>query len=229
MLSIVPPRENDDIVLHDIRIDPRPVAQSLHEATLTVRVTDRDAGKALPCRLTLVNAQGALTPLIGLGSVSALAVRPGVVYTGNGRAELGLPVGEYTVFASRGFEWTVATQRLHIARGGSARLELQLHRAVPTPGWVSCDTHVHTLTHSGHGDATLDERMLTLAGEGIELPIATEHNLNVDYTEAARRAGVAEWFTPVAGNEVTTAAGHFNIFPVDPTARVPDFMRARWS
>ena len=228
VLSIVPPRENDDIVLHDIRIDPRPVAQSLHEATLTVRVTDRDAGKALPCRLTLVNAQGALAPLIGLGSVSALAVRPGVVYTGHGRAELGLPVGEYTVFASRGFEWTVATQRLHIARGGSARLELQLHRAVPTPGWVSCDTHVHTLTHSGHGDATLDERMLTLAGEGIELPIATEHNLNVDYTDAARRAGVAEWFTPVAGNEVTTAAGHFNIFPVDPTARAPDFMITDW-
>jgi len=35
---------------------------------------------------------------------------------------------------------------------------------------VACDTHVHTFTYSGHGDATVDERMLTLAGEGIELP-----------------------------------------------------------
>jgi hypothetical protein len=56
---------------------------------------------------------------------------------------------------------------------------------------VSCDTHVHTLTHSGHGDATVEERMLTFAGEGIELPIATEHNLHADYSEAARRMGVA--------------------------------------
>jgi hypothetical protein len=84
------------------------------------------------------------------------------------------------------------------------------------------------LTHSGHGDATLDERMLTLAGEGIELPIATEHNLHVDYANAARRTGVAEWFTPVTGNEVTTPAGHFNIFPVDPAARPPDHRITNW-
>ena len=58
---------------------------------------------------------------------------------------------------------------------------------MPTPGYVACDTHVHTLTHSGHGDATIDERMITLAGEGIELPIATDHNVHIDY-EAARRA-----------------------------------------
>jgi hypothetical protein len=103
-----------------------------------------------------------------------------------------------------------------------------LSRVVPTPGWVSCDTHVHTLTHSGHGDASIEERMLTLAAEGIELPVATEHNLNIDYASAARRAGVAEWFTSVAGNEVTTPAGHFNIFPVDSAARPPDSRITDW-
>ena len=72
--------------------------------------------------------------------------------------------------------------------------------------------------------------MLTLAGEGIELPVATEHNLNIDY-RACRGAGVAEWFTPVTGNEVTTPAGHFNIFPVGsrfaspPDSRVTDWPR----
>jgi hypothetical protein len=228
VLSIVPPRDNDDIVLRDIRIDPRPVTNALREAVLAIRVTDKDDGKGLPCRLTLVNAQGALAPLAALSNAPALAVRPGVVYTGNGKTDVGLLAGEYTIFASRGFEWSVATQRVQIASGGSARLDFQLSRVVPTPGWVSCDTHVHTLTHSGHGDATLDERMLTLAGEGIELPIATEHNLNLDYASAPRRAGVAEWFTPVVGNEVTTPAGHFNIFPIDPAARPPDFRITDW-
>jgi hypothetical protein len=93
---------------------------------------------------------------------------------------------------------------------------------------VSCDTHIHTLTHSGHGDATVEERMLTLAGEGIELPIATEHNLHADYSEAARRTGVATLFTPVIGNEVTTPTGHFNIFPIAPGAAVPDAKITLW-
>jgi len=228
VLSVIPPRENDDIVLREIRIVPQPVAEVLREATLAIRVVDKDAGNELPCRLTIVNAHGALAPLAALSNAPPLAARPGVVYTGNGRADIGLPAGDYTVFASRGFEWSVATQHVQVATGETAQLNLQLSRSVSTPGWVSCDTHVHTLTHSGHGDATLAERMLTLAGEGIEFPVATEHNLNVDYTNAARNAGVAEWFTPVTGNEVTTPAGHFNIFPVDPAARPPDSRITDW-
>jgi hypothetical protein len=228
MLSVLPPRDNDDIVLREISIDPRPMADVLREAALAIRAVDKDTGRGLPCRLTILNAHGALAPLAGLSNAPTLAVRPGVVYTGNGRADLGLPAGEYAVFASRGIEWSVATQRVHIASGGSTRLDFTLSRAVPTPGWVSCDTHVHTLTHSGHGDASLEERMLTLAGEGVELPVATEHNLNMDYASAARRGGVAEWFTPVTGNEVTTPAGHFNIFPVDPAVPPPDFRITEW-
>ena len=228
VLSVIPPRENDDIVLREIRIAPQPLADVLREAALAIRVVDKDGSKGLPCRLTIVNAHGSLAPLTGLGNAPGLAIRPGVVYSGNGRADIGLPAGEYTVYASRGFEWSVATQRVHIASGGSARLELRLSHVVPTPGWISCDPHTHTLTHSGHGDATLDERMLTLAGEGIELPVATEHNLHIDYASAAQRTGVAQWFTPVTGNEVTTPAGHFNIFPVDPAARPPDSRITDW-
>ena len=228
VLSVIPPRDNDDIVLRDITIVPRPMMDVLHEAALTIRVGDKDTSNGLPCRLTIVNPHGALAPLVGLSNTPTLAVRPGVVYTGNGRADIRLPAGDYTVFASRGFEWSVATQRVHVAISGSARLDFQLCRVVPTPGWVSCDTHMHTLTHSGHGDASLEERMLTLAGEGIELPVATEHNLNIDYASAARRVGAAEWFTPVTGNEVTTLAGHFNIFPVDPAARPPDSRITDW-
>ncbi|HEY2952743.1 MAG TPA: hypothetical protein VGK40_09180, partial [Verrucomicrobiae bacterium] len=227
-LSIIPPKEIDDIVLHEIRIAPRPVAEAVGEATLAVSVTDVAGNKPLPCRLTVVDNHGALAPLLGLtntplpedSGAQRIAVRPGVVYTGNGAARFGLPAGDYTVYASRGFEWSVATQRVHVATGQLVRLSLQLQREVLTPGLVCCDTHVHTFTHSGHGDATIDERMLTLAGEGIELPIATDHNLHIDYSGPAGRMGVADWFTPVTGNEVTTAAGHFNIFLIEPGATV---------
>ena len=54
-------------------------------------------------------------------------------------------------------------------------------------------------------DSTLDERVLTIAGEGIELPIATEHNRQIDYHAAAVKHAVRQYFTPVVGNEVTTS------------------------
>ena len=94
------------------------------------------------------------------------------------------------------------------------RKELAIKREVETKGWVSSDTHVHTLTHSGHGDATDLERVITLAGEGIELPIITDHNKQIDLHAVALKAAVRKYFTPVVGNEVTTDFGHFNVFPL---------------
>ena len=107
-------------------------------------------------------------------------------------------------------------------------MSLELRREVPTPGYVACDPHVHTLTHSGHGDCTIEERMLTIAGEGIELPIATDHNKQIDYESIARRLQVRSHFTPVIGNEVTTAQGHFNIFPVSAEKAAPDHRLKTW-
>jgi hypothetical protein len=62
VLSIVPPREKDDIVLHDIWIDQRPPAKALNEATIEVNVSDGNADRPLPCRLTIVNRGGTLAP-----------------------------------------------------------------------------------------------------------------------------------------------------------------------
>jgi hypothetical protein len=214
VLSIIPPREKDDVILREIAIDARPLAEALHEATLEVTVEEPDHG-ALAARITIVDEQGALAPVIAAPG-ELLAVRPGVVYTGSGRARIGVRAGRYTVFASHGFEYGVASQQIEVRAGDSSPIVLRITREVATSGLVSCDTHIHTLTHSGHGDATVEERMLTLAGEGIELPIATEHNLHADYSEAAQRVGVATLFTPVIGNEVTTPTGHFNIFPIAP-------------
>src|SRR5262249_7463366 len=128
-----------------------------------------------------------------------------------------------------GFEYGVASERVEVAAGKTVSVRLAIRREVSTEGFVACDTHVHTVTHSGHGDATLAERMVTLAGEGIELPIATDHNVQIDYEVAARAAGVRDWFTPVIGNEVTTPRiGHFNVFPIAAGAPVIDQNGADW-
>jgi hypothetical protein len=223
-------RVPDDVRVGEIVLDDRAVGDVLSEAT--VEVTVREAatpGKLLPvpCRITVLNARGALATT-GARSTDRLAVRPGVIYTADGYAKFGLPAGEYAVTAGRGFEYGTDSVRVSLRPGDVVKKELVLRREVPTPGLVACDTHVHTLTHSGHGDATDVERAITAAGEGLELLIATDHNVQVDHHAAAVKAGVRGYLTPVVGNEVTTSVGHFNVFPLPAGGRVPDFRVKDW-
>ncbi|MFM8468601.1 MAG: CehA/McbA family metallohydrolase [Limisphaerales bacterium] len=229
-LAILPPTAVDDIVVEDFRLVSSPLKATLAQATLAVRVTDSGAKSPLPCRLTIVDASGALAALqAGTTNQSELAARPGVIYTREGSASAGLLPGKYTIFASRGFECSVATQAVTLVAGQTLSVALTIRRAVPTHGWISADTHIHTLTKSKHGDATEDERMLTIAGEGIELAVATDHNVHADYAEAAQRTGMNTRFTAVIGNEVTTKAGHFNAFPILPGSTVADFSATNWN
>ena len=217
---------SDDIRVGEIALDDRPLNQVLNEATVEIAVFEEKA--LIPSRITVLTSDGALMTT-GAKSTERLAVRPGVIYTADGKARFGLPAGTYTIVAGRGFEYGIDRRRITLKPGDAARESLTIRREVPTPGYASCDTHVHTLTHSGHGDATEVERVITIAGEGLELPVATEHNKQVDYHAAAVKAGLRGYFTPIVGNEVTTPVGHFNIFPVKAGGPVPDHKVKDWA
>ncbi len=211
----------DDIRVGEIVLRRQSLASLLSEGTVEFDVVDGATNRRTPSRVTIVRADGAL-PTLGTKSNAQLAVRPGTVYTATGHAEIALPVGEYVVYAGRGFEYSVAHANLTVKAGEPSSITFTIFREVPTEGYVACDTHIHTFTHSRHGDCSMEERMVTLAGEGIELPIATDHNLHIDYEEPARVAKVRQYFTPVIGNEVTTKLGHFNVFPIEKGAVLPD-------
>ena len=217
----------DDIRVGEIRIHERTASTVLGETTVDLTIVDADSKEPLPCRVTILNASGALqTP--GCQSNDHLAVRAGIVYTSNGRATFGLPVGSYKVIIGRGFEYSIDEATFTVTAGETFKRVLSIRREVPTNGYIACDTHVHTRTHSGHGDATVRERMITIAAEGIELPIATDHNVHIDHEPFAREMSVRKYFTPVIGNEVTTKTGHFNIFPVAPGASTPNHRSDVW-
>jgi len=218
---------SDDIRVGKISLHSQPVKEVLSEANVKIQLRDADSGQALPGRITVVGEAGALQT-VGAASTRTTAVRPGVIYTSSGQAEFGLSPGKFTLYAGRGFEYSLDSKPIEVKAGDRQELQLKIRREVPTPGYVACDTHTHTLTHSGHGDATIEERMVTLAGEGIELPIATDHNRHIDQRPFARTAGVERFFTPVIGNEVTTPVGHFNIFPVRADAKPPGFESKDW-
>lgn len=234
--------KRDDLVLHGIEPEGtekehlwklvQKLARGIPAGDLTSeerRLLDRHewSGIRIPSRITILNSDGSLQECLP-GEDQQIAVRPGTIYGANRSFRVTLPAGNYRVLAGRGFEYSLAERQVNLASGETESLHLTVEREVDTKGWVACDTHVHTRTHSGHGDSTVQERMLTLAGEGIELPVATDHNVFIDHRPFAIDVGVDRYFTPVIGNEVTTKVGHFNIFPVKPGAELPDHKLTDW-
>lgn len=224
--------EVDDVEVGRISLHDRGVSEVLGEGRVTVRVTDAASKAPLPSRLTVVDDHGALHT-VGGPVVDApnrhTAVRTGTIYAGKGVATFALPAGTYRVYATRGFEYGVDSVDVQVQPGSDLERDMAIAREVPTQGWIAADTHVHTLTHSGHGDATEAERVLTLAGEGVELPMITDHNTNVDLGPLTKSMGYDAYFTPVVGNEYTTPAGHFNLFPVQADAPLPDPNVSTWA
>jgi hypothetical protein len=217
-------RASDDIELREIRIHPKPRAQLLRESTVRV-----ETGADEPCRITVVDDTGALVPLGPMGNPEREAVRTGVVYTADGRTEIGLPAGNYKVYASRGWAYNAPSGRAILKPGKRKRLRLRLRREVDLPGYISCDTHVHTLELSGHGDANVRERVITAAGEGLDMIIVTEHDRISDYSETVRKLGLERVVHAVSGSEVTTQLGHFNVFPLVPNASSPPNRPQDWT
>ncbi|HRH95632.1 MAG TPA: CehA/McbA family metallohydrolase [Prosthecobacter sp.] len=228
VLVVEAPASLDDIEVGPVTLTAKPVSEAIGGARVVVTVTALPKGEPSPCRITLTRADGTLQPLFAepTGSVAA---RTGVVYAKDGRASISAPPGDYVVHAGRGFEWSLARQEVSLKAGDTKELHMELRREVDTSGWIAADSHIHTLTFSGHGDAKIEERMLTIAGEGIELAISTDHNHHTDYAPMTASMSVADRFTPVIGNEVTTKHGHFNAFPIQPGAKVVDATEDDWA
>jgi len=226
-LSIVAPKATDDIEVGPIQLASAS-PEHLFSQSLTVGIKDADNGKSLPCRITILDENEALAALHPAPE-QRLAHRPGVIYVSHGQARIGLLPGRYTVYASRGFEYSVAKKEIELGPDKPAKLNLQIRREVPTPGLIGTDTHIHTLTRSGHGDSNEEERMHTIAGEGIEFAVATDHNHHADYRPVQKATSTSTFFTSVIGNEVTTKTGHFNAFPIAPKSPVPDYKLGDWT
>ncbi|MCA9006319.1 MAG: CehA/McbA family metallohydrolase [Planctomycetaceae bacterium] len=212
-------------VLRNLVLDGRPLRQALQLEQVTVKVKTPE-GKPVPARITVVNEQGQLSKLYNAQKPTT-AVRPGILYTLGTGDSFELPPGKYTLYATRGMEWGVDRQPIVVESNKPLNQTLVISREVDTTGFIACDSHIHTLPGSGHGNATFEERMITIAGEGIEVAIATDHNHISDYSGYQNRTGTSKHFHSISGDEVTTHNGHFTAFPLDPEKAVPGGVKGR--
>ena len=218
----------DDIHIGEIEIDHRPLSEVLSDASVDIQIFDGNTNNLLPSRITIINKEGVLQT-VSSSVNEKLAIRSGVVYTATGKALLDFPAGAYKIYVGHGFEYGVDSAEVVIKPGDRLQKTFRITREVSTDGWISCDTHIHTFTYSKHGDATAEDRAITIAGEGIELPILTDHNIYVDITGAAKATGTRNYFTPVVGDELTTKFGHFNVFKTTTTTPVIDHNVKDWN
>jgi hypothetical protein len=228
-LAIVPVRTNstDDIAVGPIAVYEQTFRDVLKLQPVAVSVADKRTGKAVPARITITDLKEQPVEVFYADRTNT-ATRLGTIYSRGEETEFELPQGDYLVYATRGMEWGRDRKKISVGKSKVVRAELRIEREVDTTGFVAADTHIHTVTFSGHGDASIQERMLTLAGEGVELAVSTDHNHNIDYRPYQREMRVTEYFTPVTGNEVTTPVGHMNGFPLDPKDEVPAFKLNDW-
>ncbi len=194
---------------------PANTAGDQTSGVLRFQILDHE-GNPAPARLTFIAPDGSRPQLFPSTQArpDELAVRHNVVYTLSGTGAITVPVGTYTVWASRGLEYEIESRSIDITTSSECIWTPRLERELETTGWVSGDFHLHTLTHSGHGDSNMPERVISLIGEGVEFAVASDHNHNTDYEPTMRDLGVPHALRAVVGNEISTPIGHFNAFPL---------------
>lgn len=84
--------------------------------------------------------------------------------------------------------------------GRLTQLDVGLKQSVVTPGWVSGDYHLHA-RHSVDSYMSYPDRITTVAAEGVDLAVATDHNYVTDYTPTIASEGLSQFIQGMVGLE----------------------------
>jgi Protein of unknown function (DUF1416) len=152
-----------------------------------------------------------------------------VVWLLDGEMDVPIYPGTYDVVAHRGPQYEIdGADGVVVSAGQTAEVALTLVEAYDTPGFVSMDPHCHA-SPSGDGELTVEERLATVAGGGLQVHVATDHDHIADYGPAATGMGLDEVLWTLPGSEFSPVMrGHHNIYPVDPDPAAANGGSPRW-
>lgn len=157
--------------------------------------------------------------------------------TTDGTFNLLIPAGQYYVYATRGPFATIDRAQITVAPGGEAPVTLVSQTLSPPlldAGVYSGDFHVH-------GAASFDssipdqDRVISFLSAGVDLVVATDHNVITTYADALTALRATDLLTVVPGTEQTPnipwfavpgedlpkTLGHFNFWPLAPHPEQP--------
>ena len=157
------------------------------------------------------------------------AIRGTTVDVGDGvDPAIYLPAGgTYRIYASRGTEWSVASQP--VTGAANVDLTFSLRHVNPTPGYLGSDWHVHQVD-SPDSPVLADERIRSAVSAGLEMFAVTDHDYSSDLQPRVAELGLADLLRVLPGIEVTPFSyGHFNAWPMTPDPTQPNRGAIDWA
>jgi hypothetical protein len=135
----------------------------------------------------------------------------------DGELDLAVEPGTYTLIVHRGPRYEAWTQTLEAPAGSHATIDVDLALAWEIDGWWFADPHMHAAP-SGDGSISMEARLLSAAGLGLDLHFGTDHDHVADYRPLLTALDLDPWLTSVVANEVSPVTrGHLNMYPLVPS------------
>lgn len=196
-----------------------PARHALHDSgILSYEVRDAQTQKPIPAKLTFIGIRGTADPALSPGDVGrpegdAIAAYNRVM-SSTGLGALHVPAGHYDIYVSRGLEWDSVRLSDVVIGSTPATIRTELHHVLDTRGWISADFHVHSAC-SPDSRVSLRDRVYEFLSDGIDMIVATDHNVVCDYAPYIQELGAESQLLSALGDEITTAGwGHYGLFPM---------------
>ncbi len=198
----------------------------------TIRVTATDAGSStpLPVRVQVIPDAEAFQPPANFGEpIVPRDDRLHLVFPTDGNAVLSAPPGEHRVVVSRGYEYDLLDTKVTVTAGDQTSVSAQLTRVVDSPSVMCGDFHIHTHRSPDSPDAP-EFKLRAAAGDGVELPVRTDHEFVVAFEPVVAATGLGAWMYGLTALELTTFSwGHFGVFPMVPDPSLPNDGAIMWN
>ena len=156
--------------------------------------------------------------------------RAGWAWTADGTFTMDVLPGTYDLEATHGWRHEqAAIDDVEVLPGETTSLTLTLERVIEPDGWLAMDAHLHGAP-SFDGALPMADRLVACTATGVDIAVLTDHDVHVDYAPLAQAMGLGGRLLTITGVEVTTMMrGHFNLWPMVPSAReVPNAGALAW-
>jgi hypothetical protein len=184
-----------------------------------VAARDAESGEALSARVQVLPAGESGIPSVPghFGEPTPTSGRIHVAFPLDGQTTLPLPVGDWEVVVSRGYEYEIHREVVTITEGETAEVDAVLTRVVDTTDVMCGDFHIHTHMSNDSGQ---DARaaIASAVADGVELPVRTEHEIVASFQPLIEELGLEDWAYGVGSIEMTSMEiwGHMNVVPLEP-------------
>ncbi len=200
------------------------------KGTIRVLARDADSQVPLPVRVQVLPEAAGFQPPDNFGEPRVpFDDRLHVVFPSDGDVTLAAPLGNNRVVVSRGYEYDLVDGVVAVAMGPPAEVNANLRRVVDSTGVMCGDFHIHTHRSPDAPDSP-EFKLRSAAGDGVELPVRTDHEFVAAFEPVVQTTGLGNWLYGLSSLELTTFSwGHFGVFPIEPDPNLPNDGAILWN